>query len=176
LITVHGRTREQNKDRVGCCNWKMIKKIKQYVNIPVIANGGIYTFKDVERCLEETGADGVMSAEALLENPALFSGKMYCLDSLAEEYLDLTEEYDGASVSCIRAHLFKMLFKGLNENVDLRERMAKAITMDEFRSIVAELKNRRIELGLESKFGWYQRYWNKFYIKPEYPIIIGNPL
>lgn len=29
----------------------MIKKIKDYVHIPVIANGGIYTFEDVQKCL-----------------------------------------------------------------------------------------------------------------------------
>ena len=28
LLTVHGRTKEQNKDKVGACDWKMIKKIK----------------------------------------------------------------------------------------------------------------------------------------------------
>ncbi len=52
LLTVHGRTKEQNKDRVGYCDWKIIKKIKKYVDIPVVANGGIHTFKDVENCLE----------------------------------------------------------------------------------------------------------------------------
>lgn len=29
LITVHGRTKEQNKELVGSCNWDMIKKIKE---------------------------------------------------------------------------------------------------------------------------------------------------
>ena len=29
----------------------MIKKIKEIVNIPVVANGGIYLFGDVDRCL-----------------------------------------------------------------------------------------------------------------------------
>jgi tRNA-dihydrouridine synthase 1 len=28
LLTVHGRTKEQNKDRVGSCNWEIIRKIK----------------------------------------------------------------------------------------------------------------------------------------------------
>jgi len=28
LLTVHGRLKEQNKDKVGFCNWQMIKKVK----------------------------------------------------------------------------------------------------------------------------------------------------
>ena len=44
------------------------------MNIPVVANGGIHSFADVQKCLKYTGADGVMSGEGLLENPALFSG------------------------------------------------------------------------------------------------------
>jgi tRNA-dihydrouridine synthase 1 len=62
LLTVHGRTREQNKDAVGLCDWSLIRKIKETLTIPVLANGGIYNYADVEECLEATGADGVMSA------------------------------------------------------------------------------------------------------------------
>ena len=67
-----------------------------------------------------------MSAEALLENPALFSGTIKDLDLIAKEYLDLAEKYPGAGPSCIRAHLFKMLYIGLSTHIDLRERMTKA--------------------------------------------------
>jgi tRNA-dihydrouridine synthase len=36
---------------MGSCNWDIIKKIKEVLDIPVFANGGVYTFSDVERCL-----------------------------------------------------------------------------------------------------------------------------
>jgi len=44
LLTVHGRTREHKKTDTNACNWNIIKKIKETLSIPVIANGGISTF------------------------------------------------------------------------------------------------------------------------------------
>ena len=69
---IHGRTRDQNKEKVGACDWKAIKQIRDTLSIPVFANGGICTLSDVTRCLKETGVNGVMVGEAILENPALF--------------------------------------------------------------------------------------------------------
>ena len=38
VLTVHGRTKEQNKLNTGECNWDAIKFIKSNLNIPLIAN------------------------------------------------------------------------------------------------------------------------------------------
>lgn len=102
-----------------------------------------------------------MSAEALLENPALFSGEVHCLDTIAEQYMGMVDKYPGASISCIRGHLFKILYKGLSENIDLREQMTKVHTIPEFKAIVTELKSRRENKSLIDKFGWYTRHWKK---------------
>ena len=76
MLVVHGRTREHKKNDVGPANWTIIKKIKQTLKIPVIANGGMSTYDDCMRCLEYTGCDGVMSSESILEYPALFDNRL----------------------------------------------------------------------------------------------------
>ena len=65
------------------------------MEIPVVANGGISNFDDVEYVIRETGVDGVMSSECVLENPALFTGMVPDLDEIAEEYLQMVEQYPG---------------------------------------------------------------------------------
>ncbi len=88
MLVVHGRTRQHKKNDTGAANWLIIKKIKESLSIPVVANGGINNYQDVMRCLEYTGCDGVMSSEAILEYPALFdSQKLYDMDDIAAEYL-----------------------------------------------------------------------------------------
>ena len=127
-MTVHGRCKEHNKHRVGSANYDMIKKIKQTLKIPVIANGGISTFEDVERALELTGCDGVMSSESILEYPALYDpSKTYDMDDLMLEYIELYEQYPGeADLKTLRSHMFKFLHTGLQKHTDIRDNLNKA--------------------------------------------------
>jgi len=45
---------------------------KAITDIPIIANGNTITYENVQDNLKDTGADGLMSAEGILDNPALF--------------------------------------------------------------------------------------------------------
>ena len=53
-------------------NFAEIAKAVRAVDVPVIANGGVFSNADAEKLLSETGADGVMVARASLFNPQIF--------------------------------------------------------------------------------------------------------
>lgn len=84
-ITVHGRMRSQRSSMPP--DYEAIRRLKQHVGVPVVANGDAYTSSDVRKIAKLTGGDGVMAARGILENPALFAG------------------YDATPAECVRAFL-----------------------------------------------------------------------
>ncbi|HCP95063.1 MAG TPA: tRNA dihydrouridine synthase DusB, partial [Anaerovibrio sp.] len=69
-VAVHGRTREQfYRDHA---NWRIIRKVKEHLNIPVIANGDIRTVDDLIKIREITGCEAVMVGRAAQGNPWIF--------------------------------------------------------------------------------------------------------
>ncbi|MGN6466058.1 MAG: tRNA dihydrouridine synthase DusB [Rhizobiaceae bacterium] len=62
MITIHGRTRCQFYG--GTADWRAIRRVKEAVRIPVVANGDIASAFDAEHALECSGADAVMIGRA----------------------------------------------------------------------------------------------------------------
>ncbi|KAL8229228.1 hypothetical protein R6Q57_014128 [Mikania cordata] len=166
LIAVHGRTREgRTRERA---NWDAIKSVKNAVKIPVLANGNIRNMDDVQYCLTTTGVEGVMSAEALLDNPALFGGFRsgeWVTDGedgfedgkldrgdLVIEYLKLCEKYP-VRWNIIISHVYGMLRKWFETHPDIRAdfNIKRNMSFEYLYSVVDRLRARGVRFPLYVK-------------------------
>lgn len=68
-VVVHGRTKRQGYKPPA--DWAAIGRIRERLDIPVIANGEIWTVGDAERCLAESGCQALMLGRGLVANPGL---------------------------------------------------------------------------------------------------------
>ncbi len=70
-IAIHGRTREEYYS--GKADWDIIREVREAVNIPVIANGDVFSGTDALAIMAHTGCDLVMIARGSLGNPWIFA-------------------------------------------------------------------------------------------------------
>ncbi|KAJ1910037.1 tRNA dihydrouridine synthase [Tieghemiomyces parasiticus] len=170
LLTVHGRLREQRGHKTGLADWEKIRRVREAVSIPVVANGNILYPEDMEACIKQTGVVGVMSAEGNLYNPALFAGRYLPSYELAGEYMAICRETPTA-LAYIRAHLFKLFRPSLPLHTDLRDRLAKARTHEEMESMVQDLTTRlkaEAELAPPFNINLAPKDADGFYILPHW--------
>ncbi len=74
LLAVHGRYRGSPMHRRdGPAHLEQVRAIKASLSIPVLTNGNVRDAGELLDSLALTGADGVMSAEAALDDPAIFA-------------------------------------------------------------------------------------------------------
>lgn len=142
FITIHGRTREMKGQRTGLANWKVLKYLRD--NLPegtvFFANGNILYSEDVERCLKEVTCDAVMSAEGNLYNPGVFWSETQDkelqfprVDKLTREYFEILKQHPTfASRHGFKNHLFKYLRYFLPNHTDIRTKIAKLHSQDDF--------------------------------------------
>lgn len=69
-ITIHARTKTDGYQPPAY--WEWITKIRDAVKIPVVANGEIWTFADLEKCKRETRCESFMIGRGVLRQPFIF--------------------------------------------------------------------------------------------------------
>src|SRR6056300_83762 len=95
LIAIHARyraswERQGPGARDGPAMLDQVKKVKESMpNFPIISNGNVITYEDVVNNQTLTGADGIMSAEGILNNPALYLQRYGDLDKDEERSIEL---------------------------------------------------------------------------------------
>ena len=90
-LTVHGRTKRQGYRPPAF--WDRIGLIREAVNIPVIANGEIWTVADARRCQQESGCDDLMLGRGAVANPWLIRALRTGQEARWMEILPVIEDF-----------------------------------------------------------------------------------
>ena len=149
-LTVHGRTRQQQYS--GKADHSYVKKIKQELSIPVIANGDIIDETSARQVLDYTECDGIMIGRAAMGNPFLFRRISHYLEtgdildynecsqriSDLREYFGLLEEYDLMHTVNIKAQA-QWFTRGMRNGRHIRRSIASSKTIDEILQSLSEM-------------------------------------
>ena len=152
MVTVHGRTRSMLYS--GTADWDEIRKVKEAVSIPVIANGDITGAETALRCLRRTGADGIMVGRSSFGDPWIFTEISAALRGdpvparpplkerveAAVAQFRLAEQDHGEHIACLEARKhFAWYLTGVPHSGYFKNQISSMSTMDDIYRIAEQI-------------------------------------
>ncbi len=153
LITVHGRTRSQLYS--GVADWDTVRKVKQELSVPVIANGDIVSGETAVKCKKWTGADGVMIGRATFGDPWIFAEAAAALRGeeipqrpalaqrvdVAVRQFELAFQDKGEKIACLEARKhFAWYLRGVSHAAYYKVQISSISTMEDIYRIADGIK------------------------------------
>ncbi len=150
MIAIHGRTRSMLY--TGVADWDTIRKAKEQLSVPVIANGDIVDAPSALRCLHWTKADGLMIGRASFGDPWLFQQvraamegrdilERPCLQdrvATAVRQFELAKADKGEHIACLEARKhFAWYLRGVSHSAYYKNQISSIATMEDIYAIGA---------------------------------------
>ena len=152
MVTVHGRTRAMLYS--GVADWDYIRKVKEQLCIPVIANGDVVDGASALRCLKWTGADGLMIGRATFGDPWIFEEVKAAMAgqemperpvlkdriALAVKQFELSESDHGEKIACLEARKhFAWYLRGVRNASFYKREISSLTTMADIYRVAKEI-------------------------------------
>ena len=152
MIAVHGRTRAMLYS--GTADWDYIRKVKDQLSIPVIANGDIVDAPSALRCLKWTGTDGIMIGRATFGDPWIFQQVSAAMAgqevperpilkdriAVALKQFELSEADHGEHIACLEARKhFAWYLRGVRNASYYKKEITSMNKMEDIYRIAKEI-------------------------------------
>ncbi len=153
-LFIHGRTRSQRYS--GTVDYRIIRAVKEALDIPVIASGDALSPLLIKKMFDETGCDGVIIARGALGNPWIFKETETFLETgnICERphIGDIIDTMAGHLSTCCDfqgettgTKLFRKFFTWYTRSLygvkPLREKSFHAVTKKQMIDIIGELRS-----------------------------------
>lgn len=150
MIAIHGRTRSMLY--TGVADWDTIRKAKEQLSVPVIANGDIVDAPSALKCLHWTKADGLMIGRASFGDPWLFQQvraamegrdipERPCLQdrvATAVRQFELAKADKGEHIACLEARKhFAWYLRGVSHSAYYKNQISSIATMEDIYAIAS---------------------------------------
>lgn len=145
-LAVHGRIFGNNYSTPA--NWQAIKKIKETIKIPVIANGDINSPIKAKECLELTKTEGLMIGREAMKNPFIFNDIKTFFKTeelpthskndkikLILDFIKLYKEYENYNNAELKNHCI-WLCNGFSGAAIIRNNLGKCKNEKEIKSLI----------------------------------------
>ncbi len=144
MVTIHGRTKSMLYS--GVADWDYIRKAKEHLQIPVIANGDVVDGESALRCRKWTGADGLMIGRATFGDPWIFAevkaamagNTDYVRPALnkrveaAVQQFELARQDKGEKIACLEARKhFAWYLRGVAHSSYYKEQISSITSMED---------------------------------------------
>ncbi len=152
MVSVHGRTRTMLYS--GNADWDMLRKVKESLSIPVIANGDITGGEAALKCLRRTGADGIMIGRSVFGDPWVFQETKAALEgtpiperpkladriAVAVRQFELSEQDHGEHIACLEARKhFAWYLRGVSHSAYYKNQISSMTTMEDIYRIAKDI-------------------------------------